>query len=101
MLQGSQVIVKNHENKPEKKRIWEDEGTLRVFVITEEGWQRREAPLFLPELVVVLKERVFKWNESLFEEMVKLEDKPSELESLWQKAELWEDLEPLKRKFEV
>ena len=101
MLQGSQVMVKNHEGKPEKKRIWEDEGTLRVLVINEEGWQRREEPLFLPELVVVLKEKVFKWNESLFEEMVKLADKPSELESLWQKAEPWEDLEPIKMKFGV
>jgi len=99
MLRGTEIIVKSIEGKPEKKRLWEDEGSLNVLITTEESWQRKEATL--PDLFAVLKERVFKWNASLFEEMLKAADKPSELEALWRKAEPWEDLEPIKKRFGV
>lgn len=99
MLRGTEIIVKSVKGEPEKRILWEDEGSLRVLTVTEDSWQKHET--LLPDLVVIPKERVFKWNASLFQELVKAANKPSELESLWQKAEPWEDLEPLKKKLQV
>lgn len=99
MLRGTEIIVRSVEGKPEKKILWEDEGSLKVLTVTEDGWQKRET--LLPDLTIISKESVFKWNASLFQELVKAADKPSELESLWQKAEPWEDLEPVEKKFKV
>jgi len=99
MLRGTDIIVKSIEGKPEKKILWEDEGSLNVIVVTVEGWEKHDT--LLPDLWVTPKENVFKWNKGLFEEMVKAANNPSELEALWQKAELWEELEPIRKKFEV
>jgi hypothetical protein len=97
MIRGTQVIVKSHEGKPEQRRVWEDEGSLRVLVVTEEGWQKREK--LLPDLWIVSKKKVFKWDEAVYNQMAKAAG--AELESLWNKAQPWEDLKSIKDTFEV
>ena len=95
MLQGTPVLVKDITGKALRRRIWEDEGSLRAIVTTDDGWEKRTT--MRPDMLTVTKDRIFKWNESLYNQMATAS--AAELPALWQRAEPWADFEALKKKF--
>ena len=84
MSRGDFVMLRTFLNQPVKRRVCGVDDNS-ITICTEESWQDQDL-----RGAVVPRERVFKWDEALFEEMLKfdehLDNEPPQLSELWNRA---------------
>ena len=84
MAIGDLVMVKTFLNQPIKRRICGVDDNS-VAICTNESWEHGQFTE-----TKVPREQVFKWDQALFEEMIRfdeqLDDEPQQLVQLWKRA---------------